>query len=132
MALAAAAVPPVNKNRSGVALKGYDPVAYFEQGQPVKGSGALTVDWMGAKWQFSSTGNRDLFQADPQKYTPQYGGYCAWAVGHGYTADTDPEAWKIVDGKLYLNYNKSVQRMWEPEHRKWIEAGNANWPKLHK
>jgi hypothetical protein len=132
MALAAAAVAPFNTNRSGVALKGYDAVAYFEQGQPVKGSGQWTFDWMGARWQFSSAGNRNLFQANPEKYAPQYGGYCAWAVGHGYTADTDPEAWKIVDGKLYLNYNKSVQRMWEPEHRKWIESGNANWPKLHK
>jgi YHS domain-containing protein len=128
----AAPVDAVNKNRSGLALKGHDPVAYFEQGQPAKGSSALSFEWMGATWRFASPANRNLFQKDPHKYAPQFGGYCAWAVGHGYPADIDPEAWKIVDGKLYLNYSKSVQKMWEPEHRRWIDAGNANWPKLHK
>ena len=72
----------------------------------------------------------DLFAADPEKYAPQYGGYCAWAVSQGYTASTDPEAWKIVDGKLYLNYSKSVQQTWEQDIPGNIAAGDGNWPKV--
>ena len=125
-------VEPINKDRSSVAIKGYDPVAYFKQGKPVKGAPTLTEEWMGAKWQFSSPESRDLFRADPAKYAPQFGGYCAWAVSQGYTADTDPDAWKIVGDKLYLNYNKSVQKKWEQDTPKYIEDGNRNWPGLHK
>lgn len=125
-------VDAVNKNRGGVAVKGHDPVAYFEESRAVKGSQQYTHEWAGATWRFASAENRDQFANDPQKYAPQFGGYCAWAVGHGYTADVDPEAWKIVDGKLYLNYSKSVQKMWEQDRRRWIEAGHANWPKLHR
>lgn len=124
-------VDPVNHN-SGVAIQGYDPVAYFQQSRPVKGAPQFSHTWMGATWQFSSAANRDLFQANPQQYTPQFGGYCAWAVSNGYTAKIDPEAWKIVGGKLYLNYSKDVQKMWEKEIDKRIEAGNRNWPGLHK
>ncbi len=125
-------VDPVNKDRAGVALKGHDPVAYFEQGQPVKGHSQFTHSWMNAKWRFSSQQNRDKFAADPAKYAPQFGGYCAWAVSQGYTAPIDPEAWKIVDGKLYLNYSKSVQRMWEKDLRRRIAAGERNWPALSR
>jgi YHS domain-containing protein len=131
-ASAASPVEPVNKNKDSVAIKGYDPVAYFTQSKPVKGSAQFTHEWKGAKWQFASEENRNLFKASPDKYAPQYGGYCAWAVGHNYTADTDPEAWKIVDGKLYLNYNKSVQAKWSQEMPKWIADGDKNWPSLHK
>ncbi|MCI0392003.1 MAG: YHS domain-containing protein, partial [Acidobacteria bacterium] len=101
---AAAAVDPVNKNLFGTALKGYDAVAYFKEGHPVKGKDEFRHDWMGAKWYFASVANRDEFAKSPEKYAPQFGGYCAWAVGHGYTASIDPQAWKIVDRKLYLNY----------------------------
>jgi hypothetical protein len=85
---------------------------------------------MDATWRFASAENRELFIKDPQKHAPQFGGYCAWAVGHGYTANIDPEAWRIVDGKLYLNYSKGVQKMWEQDRGRWIEAGHANWPGL--
>jgi YHS domain-containing protein len=129
---AAAKVHPVNKNRKGVAIKGYDPVAYFEQNGPLKGKSDFAHDWNGASWWFSSAANRDTFAAAPEKYAPQFGGYCAWAVSNGYTADTDPDAWRVVDGKLYLNYNKEVQRMWLQDVRKRIEDGNRNWPALHK
>ena len=125
-------VDPVNKDGSSVAIKGYDPVAYFKQGKPVKGNPSLTEDWMGAKWQFSNPESRELFKANPAQYSPQFGGYCAWAVSHGYTANTDPEAWKIVDGKLYLNYNKSIQKKWEQDIPKYVVDGNRNWPGLHK
>ena len=125
-------VDAVNKNGSSVAIKGYDPVAYFKQGKPLKGNPSLTEDWMGAKWHFASPESRELFKANPTQYAPQFGGYCAWAVSQGYTASTDPAAWKIVDGKLYLNYNKSIQKKWEQDIPKYIENGNRNWPGLHK
>ena len=131
-AFAKTPVEPVNKSKTGLAVKGYDVVAYFEQSEPHKGSTEFTFTWMSATWQFSSAKNRDLFMAGPEKYAPQFGGYCAWAVGHAYTADADPEAWKIVDGKLYLNYNKDVQKKWSTETTKWIEDGKKNWPGLHK
>jgi hypothetical protein len=85
---------------------------------------------MDATWYFASAGNRDLFAADPDKYAPQYGGYCAWAVSQGYTAKIDPEAWKIVDGRLYLNYSKDVQAQWSEDIPGNIAQGDANWPKI--
>ena len=88
--------------------------------------------WASATWWFANAADRDLFVASPEKYAPQFGGYCSWAVSNNYTAEIDPEAWKIVDGKLYLNYNKKAQKMWEEELYQRIEAGNRNWPSLHK
>ncbi len=129
---AAAAVDPVNKNFFGTALKGYDPVAYFKEGRPVKGKDEFRHDWMDAKWYFASAANRDEFARNPEKYAPQFGGYCSWAVATGYTASIDPEAWRIVDGKLYLNYSKDVQKKWEQDVPGFIRKGNENWPKLIK
>jgi YHS domain-containing protein len=111
-----------------VAVDGSDVVAYFKEKKPVKGKADITHDWMGATWQFSSTANRDAFAADPEAYAPQFGGYCAYAVSEGYTASTVPEAWSIVDGKLYLNYSKRVRRIWERDMPGHIAKGNANWP----
>ena len=125
-------VDAVNKSGDGVAVKGYDVVAYFQQSKPVKGTARFTHEWMGAKWQFANAADRDLFAADPQKYAPQFGGYCSWAVGHGYTADIDPEAWKIIEGKLYLNYNKDVQKKWLEDTDRWIGDANKTWPGLHR
>ncbi len=125
-------VEPVNRNLFGTAVKGYDVVAYFTQGTAVKGRSEFRHDWMGAKWYFVSAANRDEFAKSPEKYAPQYGGYCAWAVSNNYTADIDPEAWKIVGGKLYLNYNRDVQKMWEKEQAERIKKADANWPGLHK
>ena len=131
-AAAADRADPVNKNPSSVALKGYDPVAYFSGGKPVKGSQQFTHQWMGATWHFASQQSRDTFAANPAKYAPQYGGYCSWAVSRGYTADTDPQAWKVFGGKLYLNYNKSVQKKWEADIPGNISKADSNWPGLHK
>src|SRR5262245_59668076 len=89
---AKSAVDAVNKNSQNVAIKGFDTVAYFKESKPVKGSATFTHTWSGATWWFASAENRDAFAADPAKYAPQFGGYCAWAVGHNYTADTDPAA----------------------------------------
>ena len=125
--VAIAGKPPVYMNR-GIAIDGSDAVAYFTEGKPVKGSDMHTFDWNGATWRFSTAANRDAFAAAPQRYAPQFGGYCAWAVSEGYTASTVPEAWKIVDGKLYLNYSRRIQRRWEQNLQDRIAAGNRNWP----
>lgn len=127
-----AATDPINKNLFGTALQGYDAVAYFKEGKPVKGQSEFRHDWMGAKWYFASATNRDEFAKSPEKYAPQYGGYCSWAVANGYTANIDPEAWRIVEGKLYLNYDKSVQKKWEADIPGFIKRANENWPKLKK
>ena len=115
---------------AGLAIRGTDPVAYFTQGGPVAGSSEFTYTWNNATWQFASAENRDLFAANPEQYAPQYGGYCAWAVSQGYTAAIDPNAWKIVDGKLYLNFNRGVQRRWERDIPGNIARANANWPEV--
>ena len=105
-------------------------MAYFTDGKPVEGIDEFTLEWNGAKWRFASAANRDAFKAEPEKYAPQFGGYCAWAVSQGYTASADPEAWKIVEGKLYLNYDKSVQKTWEEDVPGNITKAEANWPKV--
>ena len=114
----------------GVAVGGYDPVAYFTKGQAIKGSKKITTKKDGVVWRFSSEENRAAFAASPEKYAPQYGGYCAWAVSQGYTAKGDPKAWKIVGGKLYLNYNRKVQRTWAKNASRNIAKADANWPKV--
>jgi len=114
----------------GVAVGGYAPGAYFTEKKPVAGSRDVTLEHMGATWRFASEANREAFKADPVKYAPQYGGYCAWAVSQGYTAKGDPDAWTIHGGKLYLNYNKTVQRTWEKDIPGNVTKGDANWPKL--
>jgi YHS domain-containing protein len=115
---------------SNIALSGYDPVAYFVDGKPVKGDAKFSHDYQGAKWQFSSAENRDKFAAAPQNFAPQFGGYCAWAVSQGYTASADPMLWKIVQGKLYVNFNAEVQKKWETDIAGHIQKANANWPNV--
>lgn len=122
----------VNKASGDVAIKGYDAVAYFKENKAVKGTSQFQFEWMGAKWYFSSAANRDLFVKEPEKYAPQFGGYCSWAVSNNYVYDADPEVWKLVEGKLYFNYNKSAQKKWEEDIPGRIKKGNENWPKLHK
>jgi YHS domain-containing protein len=126
-----AALSPVNKTTfGGVAIDGWDPVAYFTDGKPVEGSKAFVHEWGGATWRFASAAHRDLFAQAPDKYAPQYGGYCAWAVSQGYTADIDPEAWKIEDGRLFLNYSLEVQKKWAADIPGNIAKGDTNWPRL--
>jgi hypothetical protein len=126
----ALALAPVNQTWRGVAIDGYDPVAYFTEGRPVEGSSEHALEWMGATWRFASVGNRARFAADPERFAPRYGGYCAWAVSQGRTADVDPEAWSIVDGRLYLNYSLDVQATWEADRASHIRQADENWPKL--
>jgi YHS domain-containing protein len=128
---AAAALDPVNQTTfGGVAIDGWDPVAYFTDSKPVEGDKAYSFDWNGATWRFASAAHRDLFAQAPEKYAPQYGGYCAWAVSQGYTADIDPEAWKIEGGRLFLNYSLDVQKKWAADVGGNVAKGDANWPRL--
>lgn len=113
-----------------LAVQGHDPVAYFTEGKPVKGAKEFSTKYMGATFRFASAANRDAFIANPEAYAPQYGGYCAWAVSQGYTAKGDARNWKIVDGKLYLNYNTSIQKKWEGDIPGFVSAANTNWPGL--
>ncbi len=130
-ACVAEAVSPVNASRlNGVAIRGYDPVAYFTEQKPVEGNPELSLDWNGAIWRFVSAENRDRFVAEPTKYAPQFGGYCAWAVAHGYVYDADPEVWRISEGKLYLNFDQEVQAKWSQDIPGWVAHAEENWPKL--
>lgn len=131
MPVAALAKSEVNQSFLGaVAIEGTDPVAYFTEQKAVKGSSAYGHRWKGAQWRFKNAANRDLFSAQPEKYAPQFGGYCAWAVSQGYTAGIDPEAWTVHQGKLYLNYSKGVRADWAKDIPGNIEKANKNWPKV--
>lgn len=125
-----AATDPVFTRWGGAAIRGYDPVAYFTQGEPVKGSSDYSTEWNGAEWLFSSAENLAKFEDDPERYAPQYGGYCAWAVSQGYTASTQPDAWTIFEDKLYLNFSLSVRSQWEQDIPGNVMKGDANWPSV--
>ena len=128
---AAFAKDPVYTGRfSSLAVDGHDPVAYFTQGKPVKGAKEFSTTYNGAEWRFSSADNLAAFVATPEKYAPQYGGYCAWAVSQNYTARGNPNNWTIVDDKLFLNYNDEIQKRWEQDIPGHIEAANTNWPNV--
>ena len=116
----------------GGAIRGYDPVGYFTAGRPVKGSPQFTHQWRGATWHFASAENRDRFGAAPEKFAPQYGGYCAYGVAQGYAVSIDPAAWTIVDGKLYLNYSLSVRENWNKDIPGYIRKADTNWPGVRK
>jgi hypothetical protein len=124
-----AAAMEVNAD-GGIAVRGTDVVAYFVEGRPFAGRAEFAHAWRGATWRFATAGNRDRFVADPERYAPAYGGFCAYAVSEGYTAPIDPAAWRIVDGRLFLNYDRSVQRRWERDIPGRVARGDANWPRL--
>jgi hypothetical protein len=124
-------VPKVN-NEAGLALKGYDPVAYFEDGKPALGDPAIGYRWHGISYHFVSEQHRKAFIARPARYLPQYGGYCAYAVSEGTTADGDPQLWAVVDEKLYLNNNPVAKKTWDENRPSRIKAGDRNWPHIPK
>ena len=117
-----------NVDSSGLALQGYDPVAYFTDKQPVRGKAEFTARHEGATYRFASAASRDAFAAAPAKYAPQYGGYCAFGLASGYKAPIEPDAWTVVDGKLYLNYNRSVRSRWSTDIPGFVRKADANWP----
>jgi YHS domain-containing protein len=120
----------MNANANDIAISGYDPVAYFTDGQATKGSAEYTATYKNAIYHFSDAENRDLFRADPTAYAPQFGGYCAFGVTMEKKFDVDPEAWRIVDNKLYLNLNKDVQQRWLTDISGFISNANDIWPEI--
>lgn len=112
----------------GVAAGGYDVVAYFAEGAPRPGRADITMAHAGVDWRFASEASRALFQADPDRYAPRYGGYCAYAVANGGTGEGDPKHWSVVDGKLYLNASQRVKGKWERDIPGYIRKADANWP----
>lgn len=114
----------------GKGAAGYDVVAYFTMGKPVKGSSQFATQWKGATWQFSSAENLEKFKARPEAFAPQYGGYCAYGVAKGSLVKGEPEQWSIVDGKLYLNYSAGVQKTWSKDIAGNVAAADGKWPGL--
>lgn len=136
---AAFAAPPVNTLKSGffggrtdTAINGYDTVAYFTDGKPVKGDDAHVFEWMGAKWKFASQAHLDLFKATPEKYAPQYGGYCAYGVAQDNLVGVEPDKFKVIDGRLYLNYDADVQAKWLKDTAGYIKVADAKFQALLK
>ncbi|XPF94523.1 YHS domain-containing (seleno)protein [Colwellia sp. RE-S-Sl-9] len=128
--LSFAADVDMNADVNDLAIQGYDPVSYFENSQPTIGNANYTATYKGGIYRFSSEENRDTFKSSPEKYAPQYGGYCAFGVSMEKKFDTDPLAWKIVDNKLYLNLNKSVQKKWLTDVSGYLNTANENWPEI--
>ena len=115
---------------NNLAIKGYDPVAYFVENRAVEGLADHEYEWQGATWRFANAEHRQRFIANPEAYAPQYGGYCAYAVATGKTAGIDPSQFSVVDGKLYLNFNRRIQERWVAERDDFIRAADQNWPEI--
>jgi len=135
---AAHAAPQINTltnssffaRQTGTAILGYDTVAYFTQGKPVKGSDQFTTRWKGAKWKFASQKHLNLFKAHPEKYAPQYGGYCAYGVSQGYLVKVEADQFSVRDGKLYLNYDQDVQKDWLKDPNGYIKTADSKFQGL--
>ena len=117
-------------SRERIAIRGYDPVAYFRDGGPRPGRPEFSVRHGGAIWRFASAEHKALFEADPERYLPAYGGFCAYGTARGYLVKIEPEAWSIIDGKLYLNYDLDVRQTWLKETAAYIARADRNWPRL--
>jgi YHS domain-containing protein len=128
VAVAAATQPPINVSRGQLALRGYDAVSYSSDGKAVPGVPAFEYRWMNVVWRFASADHLERFKKEPERYAPEFGGYCAYAVSQGYTADGDPTVWRVVDGHLYLNYSTDAQKLWEKDVPGNITKGHQNWP----
>ena len=129
--MAGSPIAAVNTEQ-GMALKGYDPVAYFTIGKPMPGLAQFSITYNGAVYRFASAANRDSFIAAPYKFLPQYGGYCAYAIALNTIADIDPDEWTIVNSKLYLNNNFLSQTLWSLDKPGYIAKGDQNWPRVPK
>lgn len=114
----------------GKAIKGYDPVAFFTQSKPVKGADSLSYQWKDATWLFSTRQNLEAFKANPDKYAPQYGGYCAYGTSQGHKAPTQTDTWTVVNDKLYFNYNSGVKTLWTKDEQNLILVADQKWPEV--
>ena len=126
----AATAPIYTSLFSDKALGGYDPVAYFTEGRAVKGSSAHRTEWRGATWQFAGADNLDAFVAEPERWAPAYGGYCAYAMAQGQTAKGDPEQWTIVGDRLFVNYDAEVKALWRADPETFIRQADGHWPNV--
>jgi len=115
---------------TNLAIGGYDPVTYHSINQAVPGTGQFRVSWKGAEWRFSSQQNRDLFVATPERYAPQYGGWCAFALAHGAKSPSDPTIFDVVGGRLYLNQNPGTQTSWRRARDSMIQRADQHWPRI--
>ena len=123
-------VPELNLSRSGLALRGVDPVSYFVSGEPQKGSRKLALAYKGGTYRFANEENMKAFQQNPDKYLPAYGGYCAYGTAVNAKVDGDPYIWHIIDDQLYLNITRSVDRVWRQDIPGYIEDADRNWEKI--
>jgi len=130
VAFAAQAQAPIYTERDGVGAGGYDVVSYFTGGAPVRGSVEFTAQWQGASWYFSSAAHLAEFEKTPERYAPQYGGYCAWAITKGNLAPADPLVYQVVNGKLYLNFNRDIAQRWQANRAAFIEDADSVYPSL--
>lgn len=119
---------PMYYAHDGAAISGYDAVSYFKMGVPVQGQRDIALIWKGARWQFDSEENRDRFERNPRAFAPQFGGYCAYAMTKGMLSSTDPAAWQIVKGKLYLIHSEEIARIWKRNVSKYIREAEDHWP----
>lgn len=130
LVLPAAADEPMFHGREGIAIGGYDTVAFFTDGRPVPGQPDFAVMWKGVVWHFATARNQEVFEANPRAYAPRFGGYCAYAVSQGYLASGSPSNWQIVDGQLYILHNGAVHQMWQPAAAELIVQAAGNWPEV--
>ena len=121
---------PINVDAQGLALRGFDPVAYFEDGKPTRGAENFSASFDGARYLFASESHRKLFLENPKKYLPEYGGFCAVGTSFGEKVDVDPETGKIVNGKLYVNNGPKAQEIFDHDTRNTITRANQNWPRV--
>jgi YHS domain-containing protein len=131
-AISASALAGDFYEKDGVAIKGYDPVAYFTDNRPVAGSAVYKAEYAGSVFHFVSQANRDAFIANPAKYAPQYNGFCAFGTAGGYKAAIDPAAFTIVNNKLYLNYNQDVRKKWSSDVPGFVAKADKTWPEVAK
>ncbi len=130
MSQASAQSSEIFKTKEGIAIKGYDPVAFFTQQKAVKGTDSLNLSWKGANWLFSSAENRERFRKDPEQYAPQFGGYCAYGLAGNHKAPTETDTWTVINDRLYFNYNQSVRKLWLKDTVQFIQQANINWEKI--
>lgn len=116
--------------KNGYAINGYDPVAFFEEQKPIKGNPEIKYRWKEADWVFSTQARLDSFRSAPEKFAPQYGGYCAYGTADGHKAPTEADTWTLQDGKLYFNYNMDVKKLWDQDRAKFILQADSNWEKI--
>ncbi|GAA6195790.1 YHS domain-containing (seleno)protein [Pseudophaeobacter sp.] len=127
---ALAAGVELNASSTGLAMQGYDPVAYFTDGAPAKGSYKITTVFNDATYRFASEEHKAQFEANPEAYLPAYGGYCAFGAAMGFKFDGDPTYWKIVDNTLYLNLSKDIQERWEGNIPGFVQDANGHWANI--